>query len=267
MKKLFIILIASWGWAQAQEYIPLTDDKLVYDVELIVFARNLSQPTASTVNNQITDVDKTTKSLFVNVSDLPLFKSNSNLSPDDASANSNENWQVPLDDNKTTMEALVWLFISHNMSHPIILRLNNNPTIKPLFHQKWRQPATEFLSPEYVAISNIEKTSEPSTDETDLIETPALQPIQINEFDFNDVLNTFPDFSFDGVVAFSKQRFTHFQVKINFYRLDEEGQQLVYSINQKTRIKLDQWQYFDHQQFGVLAKVVTVKKPQDEEAE
>lgn len=284
MKKLFIILIFNMGWVDAQEYMTLTDDDLAYDVEIIVFARNLSQPNLSIVVNRSTEPVQLTKPLFINTEDLPLFEETPQIEIDELSELTDKNLQVPLGDDEVNMQALVWLFISQNMNHPIIERLNNNPTIKPLFHQKWRQPATEFLAPEYVAVSSIRSNHElwvnvPESEENQANNSIQNTAIQIdliqnhttydNEYmpidDFT--VEVHPDFSFDGVVSFSKQRFNHLQVVMNFYRIDTEGQQLVYSINQKNRIEIGQWQYFDHQQFGVLAKVVTVENFQNEEAE
>ncbi|TDR17458.1 CsiV family protein [Marinicella litoralis] len=266
MKKILVSLICVFSGVDAQEYIQLTDQNQAYDVEVIVFARNLSQPNANTIKPQITDLDVVTKDLYKNSSDLPLFISTATEEPTVNNENVDENWQVPLNDNAIKMEALVWLYISQNMSHPVIERLKNNPIITPLFHQKWRQPATDFLSPVFVAVSNIKTKPATSTDAIQVPQRPSTQAI--GDYEPRNSLNVetvvHPDFSFEGVVSFSKQRYTHFQAKINYYRLDEEGQQLIYSINQKTRVELGHWQYFDHQQFGVLAKVTPVENVKNE---
>ena len=269
MKIIFILLTFNLGWVDAQEYLQLTDDELAYDVEIIVFGRNLDQRSSTSLNNRSTELNQLTQSLFENTENLPLFKPTEKVLPEESTQPDGENWQVPLGDEKVNMMALVWLYISQSMDHPIIDRLNNNPTIKPLFYQKWRQPATAFLSPEYVSVTGIKNKVE------SLIEEPANQINNVTTFDQGNVFQNnelaqarvHADFSFDGVVSFSKQRFTHFQVKMNYFRLDNEGHQLIYNMDQKTRIELAQWQYFDHQQFGVLAKVVAVESLKNEEAQ
>ncbi len=269
------------SWAHAQEYIHLTDDNLAYDVDVVVFARNLSQPSATTMTNRFLDIDLASIPLLKNNDDLPLFKPLIPENPAESSegsileVNEDDNWQVPLSEQNNDTQALVWLLLNQNSRHPIIERLNINPSINPLFHQQWRQPATDFLAPEYIAISSIKPAEELFYEVGDEPIDPINEPFETTSASTEDNDDTsitenqpvmsFPDFSFDGMVSFSKQRYTHFTVKMNFYRQDAEGQQLIYNINQKTRIELGQWQYFDHQQFGVIVKVVAVDNPLNQE--
>lgn len=225
----------------SQEYLTLKPGQWAYDVEVVIFGRQLAQPDSLTINNRLSQLDVPTQSLITQSNELPLIKELPVVNKTDES----EQWQVPLEGEKPKQQALVWTALAVNGEHPVINKLRSNPTIKPLHYQKWRQPATDFLSPEYVIVSSIEK---PEYVVHEDLETTSPQ-------EENQVYN---DYSFDGVVAYSKQKFDHVTVKMNYFRHDPIDQLISYTIDQKQRIKLGIWQYFDHQQFGVMVKVTAI---------
>ena len=241
MNKIIYLLLLTVSSAHAQEYLRLTQDSLIYDVEVVVFARLLSQPDATTIKtNSLVLVDGLKQLPTLEDDTAELFK------PviDDASSqvNGNDNWQVPVTDNKVAVDVLSWFKFPTTMNHPVVDRLQNNPTIKPLDYQKWRQPATNFLNPSFVYLtSNHYATAE------DMVMNQEIMP---------------NDFEFSGQIAYSKQKFDHVQIKLNYYRNDDSGNSITYIMDQKSRIELNEWQYFDHQQFGVLVKVspITIRE-------
>lgn len=220
--------------SHAQEYLRLTQDSLIYDVEVIVFGRLLSQPVANTIKTKSLILADELKQLSTLEDDtLELIKPVTGGAS--TQVGGNDNWQVPVSDNKGLVDVLSWFKFPTTMNHPVVNRLQNNPTIKPLDYQKWRQPATSFLNPDFVYLtSNHFETAE------DIVLNQDLLP---------------NDFEFSGQIAYSKQKFDHVQIKMNYYRNDDLGHSITYIMDQKSRIELNEWQYFDHQQFGVLVKV------------
>lgn len=237
----------------AQEYQVLSPDDWVYDVEVIIFGRQLAQPDALTINNRAANLDVPVHALLNELNELPLIKA----LPQNSTEESTQ-WQVPLEGEQPEQQALIWVLLQNNFSNPVINKLSSNPTIKPLSYQKWRQPATEFLAAEYVAVTSIAKPeiiieNDTSDDEFNDVGKP-----QSDFFQPSTQVDMHPDYAFDGVVAYSKQKFDHVTVKMNYYRHDPFGQLISYAIDQKQRIKLGVWQYFDHQQFGVMVKVTAI---------
>lgn len=243
-----LILISSSGVTDSQEYLRMSQNEVVYDVDVIVFSRQLSQPSAESMNNA--ESVKT-----IDVKSLPRWDRNTPLIKfiEPPKVASDSEWEVPLKEQVKQADVLSWVVLDTSMNNAIINKLNNNPTIKPIFHQKWRQPASDFLKPQYVEISHlVAQTINPN----DLPQQPQ------NMFIQNEI---YADNSIDGQVAFSKQRYTHLHVKMNLYRVNAEGEQIIYEISQQKRINLGEWQYFDHQQMGVLAKVTAVElRPEGE---
>ena len=239
MKKISTILLLLPFLTYSKEYQLLQSGQWVYDVEVVVLGRQLAQPDALSINNRTTDLDVPVHNLLIDYEGLPLLESLPEDSPDA------DKWQVPIEGDQPKQQALVWVLLQKGMNHPVIRILQNNPSIRPLIFQKWRQPATRFLSPEYVAVSTINKPK--VTIENDFVFNTNVQEEKI-----------YADYSFEGVVAYSKQKFNHVTVKMNFYRHDPFGQIISYAIDQKQRIKLAEWQYFDHQQFGVMVKVTPI---------
>lgn len=226
----------------AQEYIRVTDDEVIYDVEVIVFSRQLLQPEAETMNNALS---VKTEDVLI----LPQWDREIPLVVDiESPTSSDSEWEVPLNEEKEKQQkdVLSWIILENEMNHPIIDKLRSNPTINPLFRQKWRQPASAFLQPQYVEISQLDTKEELTNDVNFLTQSNMIKD------------NIYTDNSIDGQVAFSEQRFTHLHIKMNLFRINDLGEQIVYKIAQQKRIELDEWQYFDHQQMGVLAKVTAV---------
>ncbi len=241
MKKILTILLLLPQITFTQEYQALHPDNWVYDVEVVVFGRQLAQPDALNINSKTSNLDVPIHELLMDHDGLPLTEALPQEDPDESGQ-----WQVPVEGEMPDQQALVWVLMQKDMNHPVVNRLQSNPTIKPLIFQKWRQPATQFLSPEYVTVTSIIKPqvffeNEPSYAEDNPFET---QLEVIHE-----------DYAFDGVVAYSKQKFDHVTVKMNYFRHDPFGELVSYTIDQKQRIKMSKWQYFDHQQFGVMVKV------------
>jgi len=286
MKKILMLLSLSTTLT-AQEYHLITEDEPVYDVEVIVFARLLGQPDATTLNPKPADLEVPYRILTDLDESWPLFQPHQ-PEPLTIDGNSTEmgqpvndqDWQVPVNDEEPETEALVWIQFPQNLEHPVTARLATNPGIMPMHQQKWRQPATPFLSPEYVHVSSI---WEPPAEEPDGMPADGQNSFAITtspspEMAMMDNINEDPlasdeaamlveDYAFDGAVAFSEQRFTHIQVRMNYHRHDLNGELITYGMNQKSRIRLGEWHYFDHQQFGVLTKVTLVEPEAPEENE
>ncbi|MCX7553418.1 CsiV family protein [Marinicella sp. S1101] len=251
----------------AQGYLELTQDDAIYDVELIVFARQLSQPAAEQFK-QAPSL-KTADAL-----QLPVWDEETDLiqypEPEEPAVDKqDENWQVPIEEQSQAVNVLSWLVLDNSLNHPIIDQLMVNPSNQVLLRQKWRQPASSFTAPTYVEVSTIplEQTADEAANEQlsfgdDLTPNDAVQSTL-----FEQNASVPDDFTIDGQVAFSEQRFTHLHVKLNLYRINAMGESLVYEISQQRRINLEEWHYFDHQQFGVLAKVTQVNLTAEQEDE
>ncbi len=274
MKILLVILSLSSGLSQAGDYLRLHNQQVVYDVDVVVFARQLSQPAAESINNAALVDSAAAKILPDWDQQTPLFRQPETINSDP----SDETWQVPLESEQVMVDALAWLNLDRSMDHGVIKRLQSNPIITPLLHNKWRQPATPFLEPEYVRLSSFDlvrpellpATDEAASPEPEVVTDESLTANNtnaLNPYDqyFDPEPSLVSDYSVDGMLAFSKQKFTHLHVKLNYYRVNAAGEQIIYAISQQKRIKLGTWQYFDHQQFGVLAKVTAVK-PEAEES-
>ena len=224
--------------ALAQEYLNLQQDDVIYDVDVIVFARQLSQPVLESINNKasVKTADVLVLPVWDREQDLFQFPEISEPPID----------SVPIDNQANPVRVLSDVILSSSMEHPLVDRLSANPTFKPIIRQQWRQAPSAFLNPRYIEVSNIVVSNQTQDDDDDMR--------------FNHIMpdENIPDYSVDGQVAFSEQRFTHLHVKMNLFRVNSEGEQIVYELSQQKRIELDEWQYFDHQQFGVLAKVTAV---------
>lgn len=253
--------------AMAQQYLEMHQDELIYDIDVVVFARQLSQPSAESINNQASVKSEEVLKLPVWDGEQDLLLYPEPIEPPSDS--------VPIENQANPVNVLSNLILTHSMDHPIINRLKVNPTYKPIFRQKWRQLPSEFLNPQYIEVSNLIQTEANTYNEPNQagMNPTDMNPADMNQLDVSPtglnrtslnqpyVFNTdlVADYSVDGQVAFSEQRFTHLHVKMNFYRINAEAEQIVYELSQQKRIELDQWQYFDHLQFGVLAKVTAVK--------
>ena len=261
MKKCLILFLIFSDVAQGQVYVDLARHQTIYDVEVVVFARQLAQPMAD-VTNPAPSIDTRVAKVvepLQSVADQPMFKwPEISLSEN---PNQTDQWQVPLDESPSASHALAWFLRADRPHHDLLQRLGNNPSWETLHYQSWRQPATPFTNPEYVAISTLSSAAMESVVSTftanDMM--PSENSSQQNQFNESSI--QVPDYAINGMLAFSKQQFIHFHVKVNLFRQDPAGDSIRYTINQKKRIKLNEWQYFDHQQFGVLARVVAVEVP------
>ena len=236
----------------AQEYLKLQQDGVIYDVDVVVFARLLSQPSAININNKPINKSENLMTLPEWDRQQPLL-----VYPEPVSENSAE-WQLPLSEQPKHVDVLSWVILDQSMNHAIVDRLQANPGIKPLFHRKWRQPPSPFTQPQFVEVSTLPVTSE---------SLPSDQVDDMERQYFNRQVQTplVADYSIDGQVAFSKRKFSHLHVNMNLYRQNTEGETIIYRIAQQRQIEIGEWQYFDHPQFGVLAKVTQVKlEPKDD---
>lgn len=244
-------LLAAFTQASlAQEYLTLKQNDVIYDVDVIVFARNLAQPATESVKKLQPIKTESVKQLapWNGESELILYPQTNTTQ-----STTTDEWQVPIEEQAPTVKALSWVIMSNSMNHPLINRLSANPTFKPLYRQKWRQPASSFNAPMYIEVSNLPQQPENQFGNT-----------YSNDSRYN-AMSLYDDFSIDGQVAFSQQRFSHLHVKMNLYRQNFDGDQILYEISQKKQVELNEWNYFDHQQFGILAKVTAVSlKPGSE---
>lgn len=243
-------LLSTINPIHAQEYLNLKQDEVIYDVDVIVFARQLAQPEKDTIKSKSSIKTDDVLTLMPWDKETPLMQYPQIT---DRPENADENWQVPIEEQALPVQVLSWIVLSNSMNHPMINKLETNPALKPLYRQKWRQPATSFTDPQYVEISN----------------SPIIMDDQFNPAfggeNTSQVTELKDDYSIDGQMAFSKQRFTHLHLKMNLYRQNINAEQIVYEISQQKRVELDEWQYFDHQQFGVIAKVTAVSLKEENE--
>ena len=247
---LMWLSVAFMTQGTAQEYLKLQQDGVIYDVDVVVFARLLSQPSAKNINNKPITKNENLMSLPAWNRQQPLL-----VYPEPVSENSAE-WQLPLSEQPKQVDVLSWVILDQSMNHAIVNRLQANPGIKPLFHQKWRQPPSPFTQPQFIEVSTLPAT-------IDLSEYAQEEPNEINYFERQ--AQQVADYSIDGQVAFSKRKFSHLHVDMNLYRQNSEGETIIYQISQQRQIETGQWQYFDHPQFGVLAKVTQVQlEPKDD---
>lgn len=265
MKKMMYLLLAMQT-GHAANYLPLSSGIQLYDVEVIVFARLLSQPDSSQVSNR-TEIDLTTLNAMQVAEDDMAWLIESEK-PDQEG----DQWQVPIEGEATSdAKALAWFAFDNLPSdNAVYNKLDKHPNMRALFYQKWRQPATPYRKPGYVKISNWpEDVSVDETTEADSSfsnnSTLAGYAYESDEEDVT-IEPIKPDYTMRGKVAFSKQRFQHGHVDVNLYRNDFNGESIIYRIEQNTQIDLDKWQYFDHPQFGVMLKVALAtefKKPEE----
>lgn len=228
MKNLICLLFLS-GWVEAANYITIDNGNSLYDVQLIVFARNLPQPLSEQHGNKAwVDTSQLNAMLPVD-DDIPLVQP----LPQQHSE-TKQPLQIPLQDQQP-LKALAWFALENNPQLlQMVKKIDLQSNMKTLFFQTWRQPATPYHKPGYIKISNLPTEPLPTTD-----------PAELKQ----------PDFTVQGKIAFSKRRYSHGHVALNLLRYNNNEQPIIYRLLQKSQLKLDQWQYFDHRQFGVLMKV------------
>ncbi len=245
--KIIITLLLLSTHTYAANYVSLSSGNTLYDIEVIVFARELPQPNSFEVSNQVELNLKELNVMEAANSDMPLFKSANTIEE-------STEWQVPLNEKNAHTEALAWFaFDDLPTNNPVYNKIDNHPQLRALFYQKWRQPATPYRNPGYVKISNWPEDMYTPEDEATLEHMTT---------DFTDDTTTKiskSDYTFRGKIAFSMQKFYHGHINVDLYRMGQDDQLILYNINQSSQINIGQWQYFDHQQFGVLMKVSTMK--------
>ncbi|WP_154222066.1 CsiV family protein [Marinicella rhabdoformis] len=258
MKKMMYLLLAIQT-GHAANYLPLSSGIQLYDVEVLVFARLLSQPESNQVSNRA-EVDLTSLNAMEAADDDMAWLIESEK-PDQEG----DQWQVPIEGEKTSdAKALAWFSFNDLPSdNAVFNKIDKHPSMRALFYQKWRQPATPYRNPGFVKISNWSEDI-PVDQPLDAPEEESIRNNTLAGFaNENEPEDTFlvpikPDYTIRGKVAFSKQRFQHGHVDINLYRESLDGETIIYRTEQSTQIELGSWQYFDHPQFGVMMKVTLV---------
>jgi len=223
--------------ASAQQYLNMKQDGHIYDVDVVVFGRQLSQPPLDTINNKasIKSEDALVLPPWDGEQELFQYPEKEILTTD----------SVPIEKQASPVKVLSHVILNTSMDHAIVNRLAANPTFKPIYRQKWRQAPSAFLKPQYIEVSNLNQSQTFNENHSNH-----------SNFIIHDMVS---DYSIDGQVAFSSQRYMHLHVKMNLFRMNPDGEKIVYELSQQKRIDLDQWQYFDHQQFGILAKVTAIE--------
>lgn len=252
----YILFLALFSLqAQAANYISLASGNQLYDVEVIVFDRNLPQRNSFEISKKPELDLSELNAMWPADPEWPLIKSFTVESED-------EQWQVPLNEAGSNQEALAWFaFDLPAEGNPVFQKINRHPQMNALFYQKWRQPATPYRRPGFIKISNwSEDLIPPPAEETEVSEATVVGNLYdsepVGDFDVSPPAKY--DGTFRGKVAFSKQRFHHAHININLHKAAADGEMLIHNMEQNSQIDLGQWQYYDHQQFGVMIKVSVV---------
>ena len=251
-----MFLLLAIQTSQAANYLPLSSGIQLYDIEVVIFARQLSQPDSFQISNR-EEVDLTDLNAMQTAEEDMAW-----LIEAEKTDQEDDQWQVPIDEKETSnAQALAWFAFNDLPSNNAVYnKLAAHPNMRALFYQKWRQPATPYRNPGFVKISNwSEDTRTDEIDEESNNSTLVGFSYQNNEESIP-AEPVKPDFTVRGKVAFSKQRFQHGHVDINLYRDSIDGETIIYRLDQNTQIDLDKWQYFDHPQFGVMLKVTLATK-------
>jgi hypothetical protein len=238
-KFIFLVLFTFNTWAQnikTPEYISLNTQK-VYDVEIIVFAYDTPLPNAQTYGNKPVYDTSLAFELDFKPDDMAIIKK--------ADVKENDGkYTIDIDGKDNSILILAWF--EHDASKfqlaNVWNKLQNNQKTTPLLHRAWRQPETEFESPQYINIL-------PSNRIFDRI---------IGE-----------DMAITGQVALSKGRYLHFTNQLNLFRslnttyADEgeidESPDLVFSLTEREQVKSGELHYFDNPWFGTLVKITEYK--------
>ena len=234
MKILLLLILSSPAFAAS--YISVENGKGVYDVEVIVFTRVQPQPPARTIANA--DFINLDGALAVEAKlpdqDIYISQIEENT----------EQWNVPVEEQSQTGQALVWYQTDDSKKmYGVWQKLQQSQEYQPLLHTLWRQPYTPFSNPQYVIIDEIFQLNSPMDDEP-LSVLESFSPLQ----DINDM-------TLHGKVALSRGRFSHLHVKLNLVRVNLNDERIVYAIDETRQVQLNQLNYFDHKEFGVLIQV------------
>ncbi len=255
---------------QAAEYIQIGDDDTLYRVEVLVFARNLMQDDASvTSNGALVDVDAA-RTVQPPEPDVPLI-----VKPDgEHSGGDAGQWNVPINETGHSWQALAWYRVDDAGMTPLWQVLQGNPQYRPLLMQAWIQPATPFTQPGYVQLAapalpeRLDETeiqadrssAWPRSSDTTSSHNDATDPLWTLQFNApEDTQDATADFTLRGRLAFSEGRYMHLHSQFNLYRRDGNGEEIIHSLMQQRQVKPGELHYFDHPQFGVLARVTEFK--------
>jgi len=234
MKILLLLLLTLPVFAA--DYITVENGKGVYDVEVIVFTRLQPQPPAKTIANaEFFSLDGAV------VVEPRLFEEAIYI---DQSTENTEKWNVPVEEQNQIGEALVWYQTDDTKKmYGIWQKLQQSSEYQPLLHKLWRQPFTPFSNPQYVIMDEIYEINNPMSDEPSSV------------LEFYSPLQNIQDQTLHGKVALSRGRFSHLHVKMNLVRVNLNEERIVYAIDESRQIQLNELQYFDHREFGVLIQV------------
>ena len=265
------------------QYVSLEENN-VYDVEIIVFAYTNQLPNIQTYTNKAIFDDSTALDLATKPDDLNFVNIVTNdepdLSSDDPDTKAGQrNYTVPMTIEKDDQLALTWFnHIEDDFKFTAIWeKLLKQSNIIPLVHRSWRQVETPYTDPVFVKIinsfddENQIDNSKSIVNENQIKESTSIVEVnQSNDFfvatDEGQLTDSFimPDYTLSGMVALSKGRYTHFENKLNLYRvaIDEDGnilKNMVFSLNEKKQIKADELNYFDSPWIGSIVKITEFK--------
>ncbi|MCF6300108.1 MAG: peptidoglycan binding protein CsiV [Proteobacteria bacterium] len=257
MKYLILLILCQSVFAA--EMITIENQRGVYDIEMIVFARKLPQPSASSIKNADVIDFSDARVLDHNEELLPLFQPIEEATTH--TEGQNDSWNIPINKKKNLMRALVWYYQNPEKDFRLTAvadKLKTDRQLKTLMHVRWRQAPTSFRRPQYIAIN--------SAAEDDRINSEIpIGEIQDSIFNTTEPQQRFrheettpqliPDFTVSGKVAFSSGRFRHLHVKLNLIRVNEDMENIVYAIEEQRRIRVNTLHYFDHPAFGVIIKI------------
>jgi len=260
MKYLILLILCQSVFAA--EMITIENQRGVYDIEMIVFAKKLPQPSASSIKNARNIDVSDARILDYNEESLPLFRPIEEATTDNEGQNNQ--WNIPIKAKKNLMQVLVWYYQNPEKDfklNAVTDKLKTDIHIETLMHLRWRQVPTRFTNPQYIAINsavtNVKTDKEIPIDQTQNNMFSTVKPQQT--FSREEITPQLtPDFTVSGKVALSVGRFMHFHVKLNLFRVNEYMENIIYVIEQQRQIKLGRLHYFDHPEFGVILKVYPV---------
>ena len=253
LKLLFLLLFTNN--VLSLEYVSLKDNK-VYDIEIIVFAYDNPLPNNETYNNNNIISLEDSISLEEKPDELEFINT--------VVLENSDELTMPIDGDSDNTEALTWF--KHDET---FFKLNNlweklekNPSTTPLLHKSWRQIPSEFNSPIYVNLLDLDKNineNEKVDSEEFINESINSNSIQNNNaYLEDDVSEELIDYLLEGKVALSEGRYLHFGHNINmqrtYFRLEEQ-RAMKFSLTERRQIKEDELHYFDNPWFGSIVKI------------
>ena len=263
---------------QLHQYVTLEDNK-VYDIEIIVFAYKHPLPNDKTYSNKAIFDDTLSLELELKPEDLPESRTLvlDNLDSDSESPDTKPDYTVSLNEEIDNIQVLAWF---NHLEEDFKLiniwdKLTTQENIIPLVHRSWRQTESPFQEPIYVKVTNVIpiENSEDNTffNESVKIDNHSFDESGLQTDDNSPSESTYlSDLSMTGQVALSKGRFMHFENNLNLFRAlkDEEGnvvKNMVFSLDEKKQIKIDELNYFDSPWMGSIVKITEYQEKNIEE--